>query len=203
MSKALEDYGIADFVKKTEDGTSYPGGGAISALAGSLGSALTLMAEKLTKDNGIDPKIIEEFNEGTEFLLKNMEKDALAYGQVIQAQKLPRETIEEKDFRAKEIQRGLLYAIQVPMDTAKRANRLLVLQREIAEEISRYAVSDVGVGALLLYTALEGALFNVRINLGSLTDVSLRTDLEEEMNRLLKEGKESLNSVLEKVYGKL
>ncbi|MDO5714115.1 MAG: cyclodeaminase/cyclohydrolase family protein [Tissierellia bacterium] len=201
MYNKLEDYLLKDFVEKTKDKTSYPGGGAITALSASLGASLIIMAEELSKDSSLrDSKFVLQIGEE---LLQNMEDDALAYEQVIQGQKLPKNTEKEKEFRNQKIQEGLVHAIEVPLNTARKSLALLKYQSYTIEEISSYAISDTGVSALLLYGAIEGALLNGRINIISLKDQELRKKYLKEMDEILNQGHKLKEEILEKVYGKL
>ena len=61
----------------------------------------------------------------------------------------------------------------------------------------------MGVGTLLAYTGLEGALFNVNINLKSIKDEEFKRKTEETAYQLLSKGKTIKEELLEIVYRRL
>ena len=48
------------------------------------------------------------------------------------------------------------------------------------------AITDVGVGTLLAYAGLEGALFNVTINLNSIKDQDFKDEIGAKVDHNLK-----------------
>ena len=58
------------------------------------------------------------------------------------------------------------------------------------------AVTDGLVAAMLARTAVIGALFNVKINLGSIKDEAFRAEMEEEVRRLEAEAVEAEKRIL-------
>ena len=200
MSKPLEAFTIGDFTEKTKDRSSYPGGGAVAALGGALGASLVLMAEALSHYHSEKSQRVENIGKA---LLENMEEDALAYEKVIEAKKCPKTTQEEIKYRNEKIEEGLIHAIEVPLKTASLALELLEIQEAGITNIFPYGISDTGVATLLLYSALEGALLNVRINVGSLKDENKKTYYKDKMEKMVQDGTKRKEKILEYVYGKL
>ena len=64
-------------------------------------------------------------------------------------------------------------------------------------------ISDVGVGILLLSSAVEGALFNVRINLNSIKDKIYKEEIQKKIEIMVKEMVEIRDSLLTVVYERL
>lgn len=60
--------------------------------------------------------------------------------------------------------------MEVPLRCAEECFKVLELQKVFADYGNVNAITDVGVGALLAATGLEGALLNVKINLLSIKD---------------------------------
>lgn len=208
--KALKDYTVKDFVEKATDRTSIPGGGAVSALGGALASALTNMVGNLSiqkhateEEKNLWGKPMKDLYDLGDQLLELMEKDAHAFDAVIQAMKLSKDTEEKKIIRERELERAYEYAIEVPLQVAEKALEILKLQEFFAVNGSNYGISDVGVAALFAYSALEGALFNVRINLGSIPSKEKGREYEEKQAFLLDKGNLCKEKVLEIVYGRL
>jgi len=83
---------------------------------------------------------------------------------------LPKSTDEEKNVRTKAIQTATKYAIEIPFEVMKTAYASLELIKQMAVEGNPNSVSDAGVGALCIRTAVMGAYLNVKINAGGLKD---------------------------------
>ncbi len=209
INKSLKEY-MAD----TASGDPTPGGGSVAALAGGLGSALTQMVSNLTVGKKAYEELSEEIKatilqnskevEGLMNDLSNIvDEDTKAFDKVMEAFKLPKESEEEKAARSQAIQDGYKIAIEVPFRCAEKCLRVLELQNVFAGYGNVNAITDVGVGTLLAYTGLEGALFNVTINLSSIKDEKYKNEMEEKVNNTLNKGKELKEELLKVVYKRL
>lgn len=208
------DKSIREYVKETASGEPTPGGGSVSALAASLGAALTSMVYNLTKDKKVYKELEEdqrsEMDANFEEIKKSIEKlnyfvdeDTKAFDDVMKAFKMPKETDEEKKKRTDAIQAGYKKALELPLECAKECKKVLELQETFAKNGNVHAITDVGVGALLAYTGLEGSLLNVTINLKSIKDDAYRTQKEREVEEVLSTGKALKEKLMEKVYSRL
>ena len=65
------------------------------------------------------------------------------------------------------------------------------------------SVSDAGVGALCVRTAVYGAYLNVRINATGLTDKAFAGEILSKANRLLQETKDKEADILKLVESKI
>lgn len=210
----IVDKNISELLEVTSSSSPTPGGGSISALAGSLGASLSMMVTNLS----IGKKFYEEFDEDIknkfnthlikleklrDELEKIIDEDSSAFDGVMKAFKMPKETEEEKSIRSEKIQEGYIEAIEVPRKCANLCIEVLRLQEFLAEFGNINAITDVGVGALLAYSGLEGAILNVRINLNSIKNQELKSEIEEDVNRLLKEGKSLKETIMNVVYRRL
>src|SRR5581483_4060643 len=90
-----------------------------------------------------------------------VDADAAAFGEVMEAFRLPKETDEEKAARSEAIQAAYKGAVEPPRAVCEQAYRVLELAAIVAERGNPNAVSDAGVAALLASAALEGAALNV------------------------------------------
>jgi glutamate formiminotransferase/formiminotetrahydrofolate cyclodeaminase len=154
-----------------------PGGGSAAALAGALAAALVAMVGRLTTSRKAYAAVAREFAEITSIadrlraqFRELVDRDARAYATVMEAYKLPKHTDDEKHRRTEAIDRALLDAARVPLETARAAAQLLLLARRAAEAGNKNAVCDAGVAALLAEGALRGAVYNVEINVRSLSN---------------------------------
>lgn len=210
----LAEKTVQEFINETKSGNPTPGGGSVSALVGSLGGALTNMVANLT----IDKKAFEQVPEDAKVKMKEnyvelekliksltslIDKDATAFDSVMEAFKLPKKTDEEKSVRSKAIQEGYKKALDVPLGCAEECKRVLKLQKVFAEHGNVNAITDVGVAALLAYSGVEGALFNVTINLKSIKDEEFRLNIQTRVNTILEDSKILKEELLEIVYKRL
>jgi formiminotetrahydrofolate cyclodeaminase len=102
-------------------------------------------------------------------LRRLVDDDAVAYGGVSAAYKVPK----ENPSRPQVIDQALLGAARTPLAMARAAVHVIALAKEIGAIGNKNASSDAGVGMALGRAALAGALANVRINVASLSDASL------------------------------
>lgn len=205
---------VKDFVAAVASKEPAPGGGSVSALASSLGAALTSMVGNLTIGrkayNALEDAQKAEIDKNFEKVTKHIERlnqlideDTTAFNDYMAALKLPKETEEEKAARKSAMEEALKKAMEVPLDAAKESLEVLKLQKVFADYGNPNAITDVGVGALLVCAGLEGALFNVLINLGGISDADYVAEIRKQCDELLKEGKELKEETLKVVYSKL
>ncbi len=169
--------GVEEFVSSVAAPTPVPGGGSVSAVAGSLAAALGEMVAGLTegkkKFQAVHQQAVELHEKlsaaAAEFLLLAKE-DAQAYQAVIEAFGMPKETQEQQSSRADAIERATVRATEVPLRTARIAVRTLELLESMMAIGNPNARSDAAVGAQLAHAALKGAQYNVLINLSGLHD---------------------------------
>jgi formiminotetrahydrofolate cyclodeaminase len=114
---------------------------------------------------GLDEHIKETFMkefDNVKVLQKELtglvDEDTKAFNKFMEAMKLPKDTEEQKKVRGEKMQEASLYALHVPLKTAESCYNLLKNQACIAKYGNKNAVSDVGVGALLALSGLEGAM---------------------------------------------
>ena len=132
-----------------------------------------------------------------------IDEDSKAFDGVMLAFQMPKNTENEKKTRIEAIQEGYKHALEVPLKCAKECLEVLRLQLLFASYGNKNAITDVGVGALLAYSGLEGALLNVRINLLSIKDVDYKSKINNEMNTIFEEGNKIREEVLKIVYERL
>ena len=136
-------------------------------------------------------------------LSRYVDEDTTAFDGVMKAFKMPKNTEEEKKIRTEKIQQGYKEALIVPLNTAEVCLEAMRHQKIFAVHGNIQAISDVGVGILLLSSAVEGALFNVRINLNSIKDKIYKEEIQKKIEIMVKEMVEIRDSLLTVVYERL
>ena len=193
---------LGAFVASVAAPTAAPGGGSVAAHAGALGAALAQMVAGLTigkkKYAGVEAEMKAIALQAAALvneLTALIKKDAEAYSQVMASYKLPGENPADAATRTRAIDAALLGAAEIPLETGRACVRVLEIAAAVAARGNTNAVSDAGVAALLAEAACKGAVYNVRINVGSLSEKSKGASLIEECGRLLSLAAERAQSV--------
>lgn len=180
----LADLTVNALLDRLAAGDPTPGGGAASALAGALGAALVSMVCNLTvgreryAEHDAEVRAIRDEALGLLARLRDgVQEDADAYGGVMAALRLPRQSDAEKAARSEAVQAATLEAARVPLELAEASARVLDLAERAVGKTNPNAASDLAVAALLAGAALDGAAANVEVNLTSLTDDPTRAQL--------------------------
>jgi methenyltetrahydrofolate cyclohydrolase len=173
----LPSLSVTDFLNETASQSPAPGGGSVSALAASLGSALTSMVCRLTigKKKYVDvqreiEKVLNRSEELRGKFLAIIDEDTAAFTKVMAAYGLPKDSEEQEAKRAEEIQEAMKSATLVPLKLMGLCIEALELVKIIVEKGNKNSISDAGVAALMLHAGCEGAALNVNVNLNSIRD---------------------------------
>jgi formiminotetrahydrofolate cyclodeaminase len=102
-----------------------------------------------------------------------MDRDTEAFMVISRAYGMPKTTDEEKTARSVAIQAGLVKSTETPMEMMELSAETIALTESLLGKFNTASASDLGVGALTLRTAVQGAWLNVLINIGSLKDKEL------------------------------
>jgi formiminotetrahydrofolate cyclodeaminase len=201
--KKLIELNVKEFLLTTAGDDPVPGGGSVSALCGALGAALGQMVAQLTigkKKYADQEESMKElaavFNTYLDEFAADIDADSEAYNAVFLAFKLPKETDEEKAFRALKIQEATKKAAEVPLQVAKKAFRVMDFIHIVAKTGNQNAVTDACVAMMCARTAVLGALLNVKINLSSIHDEEFVVRVREEVDILEKRAMEKEEKLL-------
>lgn len=191
----LADMQVTQFCDVLASDAPAPGGGSTAALEGALGAALTAMVCGLTTVG----KSREKYAEYQEFVLASqkkaldlkarfvdvMDRDTEAFNVVSAAFGMPKATDEEKAARSAAIQKGLEGCTRTPFEMMELAAETLELTAELLGKTNDSVASDLGVSALSMRAAIQGAWLNVLINIGSLKNKELAEDYRKKGEALL------------------
>jgi glutamate formiminotransferase / formiminotetrahydrofolate cyclodeaminase len=172
--------------------TIAPGGGSVAALAGALAASLGQMVAGLSRakkslaaHSDALAKALAHFETTSQSLAEAMDRDAAAFGAVIAAHRLPKQTPEEIRRRELATQQAISGAVEVPLEIARQAARVFEQLGQLESMSGPSMLSDVRVGRLMAATAVRGALENVATNLESSTDPAFKKRAREESESLL------------------
>ena len=209
----LADLTVNGFVEELASDSPAPGGGSAAALEGALGAALTAMVCTLTTVG----KSKETYADYQEFVIETrakasdlqarfvdvMDRDTEAFNVVSAAFGMPKATAEEKAARSAAIQKGLEGCTATPFEMMELATAALELADSLLGKFNTNAASDLGVAALSLRSAIQGAWLNVLINIGSLKNKELAADYRAKGEAMLAKALPLADKVYETVVGLL
>lgn len=206
----LVSMSVRDFVNETASDSAAPGGGSISALTGAMGAALGTMVANLSAIKKGWEDRLEEFSpwaaEGQQLkdkLVALVDEDTRAFDAIMSAFGLPKDTPEQVAERKQAIQDASKYATEVPFRTMQTAFDCLPLLKQMAEHGNPNSLSDVGVGALCIKTAVRGAWLNVLINAQGLSDKSWADNIVAEAKALLAKNHAACDEIILGIEAKL
>ncbi|MEW5784919.1 MAG: cyclodeaminase/cyclohydrolase family protein [Bacillota bacterium] len=192
----LKDLSVDQFVREVASASPAPGGGSVAALAGAQAAALlsmychlSLNREKFGEAVGLIERTAEEAHALAAALVEAVDLDTAAFNRVMEAFRLPKGIPEEKEQRSRDIQTATIEAARVPMQTAADCLRVLELIKAVAGRGNPGAATDLGVGNLQGLAGLTGACYNVLINLGSIKDCAVKTELAQKVTEALEQGR--------------
>ena len=206
----LSELTVRSFANLLGSDAPAPGGGSAAALAGSLGAALSAMVSALTLGRKKYADVQELAQEGfdrasalKEAFLQAMEKDTEVFNTFSAAMGMPKETPEEKAARSAAMQAALVLCIESPLRMMELSFEAITLTDKLMGKTNANALSDLGVSALMLSAAVQGAWLNVLINLGSLKDEAASAAYRAKGEKLLTDTLALSNSVYARVEREL
>lgn len=208
--KKLVDMNLVAFAEETSSESPAPGGGSISAYLGALGVSLATMVANLSSHKAGWDSRWKEFSDQAEKgmaiqkdLLHLVDEDTRAFNRVMEALGMPRGSEEEKSARQAALQEATRYAIEVPLKVMKRSGDAFEILKAMAENGNPNSVSDAGVGALCIRSAVMGAFLNVKINASGLEDKEYAGEVMAEGGRIAEEAMKAEKEILRIVDSKI
>ncbi|MDR0952900.1 MAG: cyclodeaminase/cyclohydrolase family protein [Elusimicrobiota bacterium] len=177
------------FVDAIASDNATPGGGAAAAVAGATGAGLAMMAIAITLKMKATPaedkkdlnKYLDDLMLLRDELKAAAQADAKAYGAVVSARKLPKDTKERREA----LKESLMLSVQAPVNTAKKALAALEKAQEIEGKISKLLISDLACSKIFLRASIACGIENIKANIPYIED-NLKPKLEETINFLSK-----------------
>ena len=189
----LMEYSMLNFIGDIASSSPAPGGGTVAAVTGAFAAGLggmvcglTIGNDKYPEAQNILPSVKATLDGARKRMAELADEDAAAFGGMVAAFKLPKDTIEEKAARSAAICAASLEATKVPLETAFRA----VVIAEALVQTARYGnentLSDCGTAIECARAAAEGAFMNVDINLPGVKNEDIINGLRQKRNELKK-----------------
>jgi glutamate formiminotransferase/formiminotetrahydrofolate cyclodeaminase len=173
----LVNMNLAAFAGETASESPAPGGGSVSAYAGAIGVSLATMVANISSHKAGWDSRWKEFSDWAEKgmalqseLLSLVDEDTKAFNRIMEAYDLPKETEADKAARKDAIQEATRGAIEIPFRVMKKSYESFEIIKAMVQEGNPNSITDAGVGALCVCTAVKGAFLNVKINASGLED---------------------------------
>ncbi len=208
--KKLVSMTAEGFANETASESPAPGGGSVSAYIAALGVSLGTMVANLSSHKAGWDERWDEFSVWAERgqrlkdeLLFLVDEDTRAFNRIMDAFSLPKGTDTEKSLRSEAIQAATRYAIEVPFRTMQKAFESFEIIRAMVESGNPNSVTDAGVGALCMRSAVIGAYLNVKVNGAGFKDKVFLEAIMTEADELVQKAKTAEDLILSEVHAKL
>ena len=204
------DESIKQFLEELGSELSAPGGGSVAGLIAALSGALNSMVYSLTvgKKNYLnlqdsEKEIINKFEkESKEFTLRSlelMEEDRENFLKLMDCYKLPKDTEEEKEKRASAIKENTIKSMEAPLILARQSLGFYENLKIMAKYGNRMLLSDLAISAILLHSAIESSIVNVKVNLNGLRSEEFFNKIDNELCGIIEKSIKEKNSITEDV----
>lgn len=175
-----------------------PGGGSVAALTGVQAVCLVLMVSRLTlgKKNYDDvqgevEEIIEKALSVKDTLMLKVEDDIHVFQDIMRCYTLP------KDQKKESLKEALKKSAYFSFSMVEDALEILKLANRIGKIGNKNLISDVAIAVSLAIATIESSVINVRINLKSLKDEKISTELESKIEDRFEQAKQYKKETLE------
>ena len=206
----LANSSIADFVDVLSSNSPAPGGGSVSALAGSLAAALSAMVGNLTVGKKGFESLKSEMNalaiEGQQLkdkLIKYIDDDTNSFNGVIDAMRMPKKTDDEINIRHLAIQEATKIATYSPLSILEACADVMPLAKVAVNKGNPNSISDAGVAAEMAHAGAQGGAMNVLINLSSIEDEAFCNEMKVKVEEILLTVNEQLMDIRKTVISAL
>lgn len=206
MSGFGEAFDLARFIDAVAAPDPLPAGGAVAALVGALTAALAEFgAGRSARGESSAASELRELARRArawrEALLRAIDEDVSAYQAYLAAQRLPRETANERRQRTSALQQARLAAALAPLRVARLVDEILDALSIVATRGNPSLLGDVAMAALLAEAASRGSTLNARLNLRRYPDSARRAELLARADELDRSAAAKRDALLARVAG--
>ena len=196
---------IEQFLEACTARRPTPGGGAVTALAGALAAAIGEMVlnysvgkKGLEAYEGELRPALAELHRARQLMLDLMVEDQSAYAALSAIRKLP----PNAPNRAEQHAYALAASIRAPQAMAAAAVAVLGVCDRIINFVNYQLLSDLAVAADLAMATTRCAVYNVRVNLGDVSNPSERQSIESTIGQTLSHAAELIQRVGPRIWAR-
>lgn len=164
-----------------------PGGGSVASLVGALAASMGEMVLQYS----VGKKDLLPHKETNERVLHELTKARLMLAELIREDQDAYEAYnaaKKSNAPAAEFQAIVQTCIRVPLAIGATALAVLELADGVVKTSNRWLLSDLAVCGELALATIRCAAYNVRVNLGELSDANLKTKFRAESDHFVTEG---------------
>ncbi len=192
----FKEYSIDKFIEELSSDAPSPGGGSTAALVAALSSALNSMVYSLTIGKKVfekledteKSKMVKLQEESKEFIEKSqsfMEQDRIDFLSLMDSYKLPKDSEEEATLRKEKIVKNTIKAMKTPLLLAEECVEFYDNIEFAVKYGNKNLISDAGVATILLHSAIESSIINVKVNLNFLREEEICDEIENKCKTIL------------------
>lgn len=176
---------ISSFLSDVASPAPAPGGGSCSSIALAQAAALISKVMSLSMKDASEKQkenyaeSLKTLEKMRELLIGLADKDSQIFLDLIAAFRLPKNSPEEIEKRRIEIRTRYSEAAESPLNMIKAAFPLRTNIITLMHDGNQNALSDTLCAAKLFEAGIQGALFNLKINIPHLSSEEERTNLEK------------------------
>ena len=180
----MRDQTIGAFLDQLAARVPAPGGGATGALHAAQAAALLAMVARYSDGARYDAelmgRVVERADKLRDEALMLAEADAVAFGAVADAYRMPKDTSEQQAARSAAIAEAATAAAWPPAYVVRVARVATEMAEELFPAGNRNVITDVAAAAEAARAAAVTARVNVEVNLRSIKDPEIAAELRAE-----------------------
>ena len=196
---------IGQFLDAAAAKQPTPGGGSVTALVGALAATMGEMVlnysvgkKGLEAFQGELRPALDEMHRARLVLLQLVEEDQAGYAALTAIRKLPEDSAERRE----QLPAALLACIRAPQAMAATGVAVLGVCDRVADFVNVHLLSDLAVCADLAMATVRCGLYNVRANLGDITDDAESQRVETSTAELLIHATELIQRVAPRIWAR-
>ncbi len=207
MDTTLRKATIENFRGRVASIEPTPAGVAVCAISASLGLGLLEKVLRITgqrRDFSGDRvrllQLCEAAQDEGRRLAQCADDDTAAFNEYLACRRLPKDTLQQREERARAIDAALRRATDIPLMTARRAVAGLDLCADAAGFVHEFVSADLSAATVLLASAVRATLLSVEFNIGQLPrDSEYYRDILAERKDLQNQAIRKSDAILEQI----
>ena len=113
--------------------------------------------------------------------------------------KLPKDTDEDKKKRTLEIKENTIKSMEAPLILARESLEFYENLKIMAKYGNKMLLSDLAISAILLHSAIESSIVNVKVNLNGLRSEEFFDEIDNELKEIMEKSIKEKNLITEDV----
>ncbi|HCW53566.1 MAG TPA: formiminotransferase-cyclodeaminase [Clostridium sp.] len=206
----FKEQSIKEFLRDLESDLPAPGGGSVAGLISALAGALNSMVYSLTVGKKAymnleesEKELINNFQEESRrFTIRSLELmdlDKENFLELMESYKLPKNTEDEMELRKKSIRDNTIKSMEVPLVLARESLKFYDNLKVMNKYGNKMLLSDLSISAILLNSAIESSIINVKVNLNSLRNEEFFESIDKELISIQEESERNKKEICESI----